>query len=205
MTNDSPLTPVPDLDDSETVEGQLTVEDILSEANKASYHTILELWREIFAPAKTERLKKITPQWANRIVTSFAGVTFADMPAFRDYYFDMLQELDAILLVEIDTDDECLKHTSAEEDVEHNTHHYLNVLITWQKQFMQWELEWDTTNPTAAVELAALSEVHKMFFDANGVTNLLDQIKFVFTDADRELLAAELADLVEQAQGGGSE
>ncbi len=188
-----------------TIEGQLTVEDILSEANEAAYHTILELWRGILAPAEAEKKRRITPQWANRIVSTFTGVDFSDMPAYRDLYFDRLKVLADILDVEIASDDECLKHFTAEEDVEHNGRHYINVLITWQKQFMQWELEWEVTSPEAAIDLATLSEVHKMFFDSNGVTNLLDQIKFVFTDADRELLAEELAALVDQSQERTSE
>lgn len=172
-----------------------TVQDILDEANSANYHTILEVWREVLKPACTERTKRITPQWANRICTTYREIAFADMLGFRDRYFDKIAELESILLGEIETDDECLNLTTPEEDVEHNSHHYLNVLINWQKAFLSWELAWDCADPDASIELAAISEVHRMFFDQNGLTALLDQIKFEFTDADRDLLAAELNDL----------
>ena len=174
-----------------------TVEDILEQANNAPYHAILEVWDAVLKPAQEERTKKITPQWANRIVTTYTGIQFSDMMDFRDRYFDKIQQLHQILLEEIATDDECLNVDKAEEDVEKNSLRYLNILITWQKAFLQWELDWECTDSDAAIELGAISEVHRMFFDPNGITALLDQIKFEFTDADRDLLAAELNELRE--------
>jgi hypothetical protein len=170
-----------------------TVEDLVADAaQNVAYHTILEVWREVLKPARVERTKKITPQWANRIVTTYQGLGFADMEDFRDLYFDKIGELEDILAGEIESDDECLNVTTPEEDVEHNGAHYFNVLINWQKTFLTWELEWHPADDLAGVELAAISEVHRMFFDSNGLTALLDQIKFEFTDDDRDLLAAEL-------------
>jgi len=189
------------MQDETTLEGQLTVEDIIAEANGAAYHTILEVWREVLKPADAERSKRITPQWATRVVGSFRGVTYADMPAFRELYFSKILHLASILDDEIASDDECLKVITPEEDVERNTSHYLNVLFAWQMQFMQWEIEWDAESPTAAIEVAALAEVHKMFFDPQGITALLDQINFQFTDTDRDTLGDLLAGLIENAEG----
>lgn len=179
----------------------LTVEDLISDANKAPYHTILEVWREVLKPAAAESVKRITPQWATRVIASYSGLTYADMPTFRDLYFGSIITLAEILDQEIADDDEALKHTSAEDDLQHNNHHYLNVLINWQRQFMQWEIEWEPTDPHAALKVAALGEVHKMFFDPQGLTALLDQINFEFTDDDRDLLSESLKDMIEE--GGG--
>lgn len=180
----------------------LTVEDIIEDANKAAYHTILEIWREVLRPAANEMTKRVTPQWATRVVNQYHGLTYKDMPAFRSEYFGSILQLAQILDAEIETDDECLKYISAEEDVEHNTHHYLNVLFAWQMQFMQWELDWDPAAPDAAIKIAALGEVHKMFFDPQGLTALLDEIKFEFTDTDRDTLGELLNGLIENAEGG---
>lgn len=180
----------------------LTVEDIISDANQAPYHTILEVWREVLKPAEAESRKRITPQWATRVIASYSGLTYADMPAFRDYYFTSIISLGWVLENVIAEDDECLNLHTPEEDLEHNNHHYLSVLINWQLQFMQWEIEWEPTDPDAAVKVAALGEVHKMFFDPQGLTALLDQIDFQFTDDDRDLLASALKDMIEE---GGSE
>ena len=85
--------------------------------------------------------------------------------------------------------------------MEHNSHHYLNVLLNWQKAILTWELDWDCTSPDAAVDLAALVEVHKMFFDGTGISSLLDQIKFEFTEEHQALLAEELAALKDSWEG----
>jgi cyclopropane fatty-acyl-phospholipid synthase-like methyltransferase len=185
----------------EVQESELTVEDILSEADEAPYHTILEIWREVLKPAIAEANKKITPQWAQRITSSYRELTFKDMDLFRDDYFARIGNLATILDVEIATDDECLNLVSPEEDVQHNGRHYLNLLVDWQKQFMQWELDWECTDPYAAIELASIAEVHRMFFDSNGLTNLLDQINFEVSDADREMLTAALEELRVSAEG----
>lgn len=184
-----------------TQETELTVEDILAEADATPYHSILEVWREVLKPAVAERTVKITPQWANRICSSYREINFADVPAFRDEYFDKIEELNDILKVEIATDDECLNVNTAEEDVERNGHHYLNLLIDWQKALLQWELDWGTADERAAVQLAAIAEVHRMFFDNTGLTSLLDNIKFEVSDADRDVLAAALQELRESQEG----
>jgi hypothetical protein len=177
------------------------IQEFIEGSEPPKYHTILQVWREVLRPAADEAKKRITPQWANRIVTSYTGVSFGDMADFKDLYFGKIMELDQVLLAEIEADDECLNAATPEEDVEQNTFHYINVLTDWQKTFLSWELDWDCTHPDAALELAAIAEVHKMFFEQTGLVALLDQIKFEFTDADREQLAAELEDLRTSREG----
>lgn len=176
----------------ETIEGELTVEDIIGEASGAGYHSILEVWRSVLTPVHTERLKRITPQWANRICTQYRGIDFADMPDYRELYYDKVEELLQILEVSIEQDPECLNVTSPEEDLETNGTRYKQLLIDWQKAFMLWELDWAPLSQYAAMQIAAISEVHKMFFDQVGLVSLLDQINFIMTDEDQAELAAEL-------------
>ena len=143
----------------EAVEEQLTVEDILNDADKVEFHPILRVWQEILDSSKQVRQERITPQWALRVITSHPDMHFADMPDYRDLYYQSIDELAEALKVEIETDDECLKYTSAEEDAEKNTFHYLNVIIAWQKIILTWELDWDVEAPDAPVQLAVISEV----------------------------------------------
>jgi hypothetical protein len=180
--------------------GQLTVQDVLDAAEATPYHTILEIWRGVLAPAREQIGSRITPQWATRMVSTYAQVKYEDMPAFGQLYYERIGLLADILDLEIEIDDECLNRTSAQEDVENNSEHYVNLLTEWQRQFLQWEIDWDATSPTAAIEVAALSEVHKMFFDPQGITALLDEINFVFTDGDRENLAEALQELLTAAE-----
>lgn len=168
----------------------VSIEEIIPE--DAEYHSLLQVWRAILEPAEQERHTRITPQWANRIVNTHTGLTFTDMPAFRDAYFDKVADLKKVLDYEISTDDECLNVTTAEEDAEQNSGHFLNVLTNWQLTVLDWELEWDCTDPDAAIDLASTAEVHRMFFSETGLTALLDQIPFEFTDMHREMLAATL-------------
>lgn len=184
-------------EDTDITTENLTVQDILDEANQVQYHAILEIWREVLKTGKTERHNKITPQWANRICSSYREINFADMPRFKDSYFDKIEELATILDIEIESDDECLNVISAEEDVLNNGSHYMGLLIEWQKAFLMWELAWNCEDGWAPAELAAISEVHRMFFDTQGLTALLDQIQFQVTDSDRELLAGILQELKE--------
>lgn len=182
-----------------TIDDEL--KDLVADAEDTSYHTILEIWRAVLAPAQTERLKPITPQWAGRICGAYREINYADMPAYRDLYFDRVLEFARVLDLQIAEDDECLNRESAEEDAEHNATHYRQLILNWQQVLLDWELDWDCTAPTAAIELAAISEVHKMFFSEQGLTSLLDNIPFQFTDDDRDMLSAALTEYRASREG----
>lgn len=176
-------------------------------AENASYHSILEVWREVLSPAAAEATKKVTPQWANRLVHAYPEVQYSDMNALRDRYFGKIAELLDILVEEIAGDDECLNVFTPEEDVERNSHHYKNLLLVWQQTFLQWEMDWTCDDPWAPVELAAIGEVHKMFFGPTGLTSFLDNIKFEYSEDDQAMLAAALeeqreTELARQAEEG---
>jgi hypothetical protein len=155
------------------------------------------VWQTVISPARNEIGKPVTPQWANRMVQTYPELSYASTVLLADTYYEKIGQLSDILTLEIEGDEDCLKPVNAEEDLTYNHAHYLNVIFTWQKLFLQWELDWKPTDATAAVEIAALSEVHKMFFDPSGLLSLLEQINFEFTDADRDLLAVELQEMRE--------
>lgn len=164
----------------------------VTEGNVPEFHPILEVWRKVMEPIEGEAAKPVTPQYANRMVTQYQGVSFADMLDFHHRYYGKLLEMRAILDLEIATDADCLTYRSPEEDVEHNTGHYKNLLTTWQLAFLQWELDWDCQDPLAGVELGAISEVHKFMFGDTGILAFLDNIKFEYTEQDQAALAAAL-------------
>ena len=162
-----------------------------------TFHPVLRVWKEVLSNAPGELNASVTPQWANRITSSYREINFADMEDFRDTLFGKVIRFGEILDAEIDTDEDCLTYTTPEEDVEHNSEHYRNVLRDWQLELLSWELDWECTYPKAAIELAAISEVHKMFFGSTGLTQFLDNIKFEFTEHDQAELAQALNDLKE--------
>lgn len=158
-----------------------------------NFHPILHVMKEVMAPARGELNKKVTPQWATRMVSSYAGVDFADMNDFRDQFYGLFIELEDILLAEIATDEQCLKWETPEEDRENNAQHYRNLLRDWQLVFLRHELEWDCAAPGAGVKIAVLSEVHKGIFGQTGLTAFLNNIGFEITEQEQ----AEIADALE--------
>lgn len=171
-----------------------------------SNHTILEVWRETLKPAGILRGEKVTPQYASRILASYNGLDFPDMPELQDRYYAKILELLEILDTEIASDPDCLTYTDPQEDAAENGKHYKNLLLLWQLEFLKWELEWDTSAPDAAIELTALSEVHKAFFGPTGMTQFLESIPFEMTEADGAEINTAFDELrAEYTQGGGSE
>jgi hypothetical protein len=156
------------------------------------FFTILKVWLELLKPAAAQARDRVEPQWASRICSMYPQLVFADMIEYRARFFAKIEALRLILEDEVGTDDECLTYTTPEEDREYNSQHYKNILTDWQIEVLDWELEWDTSDPSAAAELAAISEVHKMFFGDTGLVAHLDNIKFEFTDDDRQALAKAL-------------
>jgi hypothetical protein len=173
------------------------IEDFIGEpvGEPDNYHPILEVWRAVLEPARGQRDVKVTPAWANRVIGSYAGVTYADMNNFRDAYFGMVIQMADVLEFEISTDDECLNNFTPEDDLEHNVHHYKNLLRDWQMVLMQRELDWDCESPNAAVEMAVLSEVHKMFFGDTGLTQFLDNIQLQIDETDQAMIRNALDEL----------
>lgn len=159
------------------------------------YHTILEIWREILKPTLTETGRRISPQWATKIVQSYPEISYFEVPLVRDKIHDKLTELLETLTEEIASDPECLTYTTPEDDSRENGVHYKNLLLVWQQMFLQWELDWSPSDQSAGAEIAALSEVHRMFFgngNLPGLTAHLDNIRFEYTEADQTLVAEAL-------------
>ena len=182
--------------------GDIWIDTREDDGGEGPYRTILEIWTAILRPIPVEREKRITPQWAVRIVATYEEIRFSDIPRYRDLFYDKSQLLADILDRHIATDDECLKRLDAEEDGQLNGPLYIAILTEWQKEVLSWELEWNVVDPWAAVELAAIAEVHRMFFDKTGLVSLLDQIDLEFTDDDREALAEELQLMKDAADVG---
>ena len=181
---------------TENTEQTLTVEDILNDqAEELPFNPICRIWQEVLSNAEAVRDERITPQWAARVISSHKDIHFDDMPDYRDLYYARILQLREVLDGEIEASPECLNATTADEDLELNTILYINVIIGWQKTILSWELDWDCTHADAAIDLATIIELHKMFFDPTGLASLLDQINFEFSETNQELLTAELEEM----------
>jgi hypothetical protein len=178
--------------DNLTEQDRADLDKLYETGEVPSFHPVLEVWREVLKPAAAEADKKVTPQWASRITSSYREVNFADMDYVRDSYFAKIGELARILELEIATDDDALSYATPEEDAAENAFHYKNLLLQWQLAVLSWEMDWSCNHEHAGAELAAISEVHKMFFGDQGLTAFLENIRFEFTDDDQQQLADAL-------------
>ena len=187
MSNDQPI---------ETIEMPDVPDDVstLLPEEPGPYRTLLEIWRAVLEPAVAGEMRTdpISPQWATKMVTTYPGVSFADVEGIHHGVFDMAADLAQLLEDEIKSDDECLKKATAEEDAEENARHYKDMLAKWQVQLVQEELAWRPSDPDAAVQLAVLSEVQQMFLGEMGLVAHLDSIGFQFTEDDKAELQEHL-------------
>lgn len=198
MTDDQPISEHIEFSDEDIADLRAMG---VTEGDAPEFHPILEVWREVLKPAREEIDARITPQYANRIVSTYRDIAFGDMEQFRDIFYSRIMELDDILRAEIDSDEECLIPRSPEEDKAANSGHYRNLLLEWQKAFLRWELAWDCTDPLAAVNIATIGEVHKMFFGETGITAFLQNIQFEFTEQDQADVQAALQALKNGGDG----
>lgn len=185
--------PIESIEMSEQDEADLA--RLLEDGTEPAFHPVLEVWREVLSNGPELAKEKVSPQWASKIVGTYSGVSFADMDDVQNGYFSKIGDLADQLTVEIASDKDCLTYSTPEDDALENALHYKNLLLNWQLTFLQWELDWNCRDPHAAAELAAISEVHKMFFGPTGLTAYLDNIKFEFDEADQLALAEALMEL----------
>lgn len=168
--------------------------DAVEPGDEPSYHTILEVWRAALEPSTRAAAEPVTPRYALKILGKYEGLTFADVQEVHDLYFAKIEDLKEILADEIASDPEALSHVEMELDKVENRHHYLQLLTLWQQAVLQWELEWDTTSPTAAVELAAAGEVSEIIFGSGGLVGQLEAIGFEFDEEDQAAIAEVLVE-----------
>lgn len=169
--------------------------NLIEEAAAAPYHTLLEVWRETLKHAAGELEKKVTPSWAMRITSMYKQLTIQEMDTFKVLYFSKIDALFQFVLIEIASDGDSLSYDSAEEDREENRSHYLELLLQWQVKLLEWELDWKCTDADAHIEVAAISEVHKMFFGETGLSGHLDAIGFQFEEADQQVISDKLEEM----------
>jgi hypothetical protein len=192
---------VPEFDETIETPEEISDEEIAKfiGIDKASeFHPVLEAWREVLKPIDGEKDARVTPQWATTICGRYREINFADMPEFQRRFYGHLLELRGLVHDEIASDGQCLEASTPQEDAERNSYHYKNLLMQWQLAVMQWEKEWDVTDPHAGVELAAIAEAHRMFFGPQGFTSYLDQIAFEYTEADQQDMADALIAMADE-------
>lgn len=157
-------------------------EGMIAEATKT--HTLLEVWNEMLKSIEVVEAQPIGMQYALRVAANNMQMTIQDVPEYVKLYHACSKELRDILGAEIASDPDCFKRV--EEDGVLNRHHYLNLLIGWQRQIVLWERAWNPADANAHIKVAAYSDVHSFFLGKTGLVSHLDQIGFEYTSDDAE-------------------
>lgn len=171
-----------------------------AEGNEVTHRPILRVWAELLSNAEADRETKISPQWATKVVQSYAGIDFDAVSTVHDYFYDNIEELRQILLSELETVEpgKLSAITDAKTDAEELYEHYLNVLLNWQLAFTQWEKDWDIELACPAEDLAAIGLTHNMFLGQTGLVNLLGTISLDIAEDDLAFIQESLMAAAEE-------
>lgn len=183
---------------SETIESPEAEVVSITDAPEASYNSMLKVFEAIFNGIDTERDERITPVWANRMISLYPQMTFKDLPAFHERYFNKLEELRNILRMEIEAAGDDIEVDSSEEDIENNSARFLNLLLQWQVTLQQWDLDWRVDSEDAVVEMAAASECFKFLFGQTGITQFFSDIEFTLSDEDQKMIGDAILEAREE-------
>ena len=157
---------------------------------QAPSHTLLEVWSGVLDEIEKVQDDKFPIQQAVQLVQRYPEVSFRHVPEYVRSFSDKLREARDILRAEIESDAKCFEHV--EDDAEANRSHYLNILLQWQLMVQDWEHAWDTTNLSAGVEVAAISEAHSFLLGEQGLVAHLGVIDFDFAPEDAEVIIQAL-------------
>ena len=175
-------------------------EALTSGVAAALTNSVLKIWQEVLVNADADRDQRISPRYANSIVSNWPKLGFGDVSQYHQRYFAHLIELRYILDEEIASDPKAFDHIG-EDDAELNREHYINLLTEWQVRIAQWEAQWDVDDEHAAAELAAVADVTAFFVGPQGLVEHLSQIGMLYTDEDRDRLRERLIEADKEARG----
>lgn len=164
---------------------------------KPKNHTILEVWSSVLDAIEDARDSRITVSKAAQLVATYPFLSFEDLPAYMEAYYDYLVQYRSLLREEIASDDKALTWTEPDDDAEQNRHHYLNLMVGWQRLALHLRSEWEV-GAFAGIKLAALNDTQQFMLGERGIINLLGQIKFSYDDDDANEIYALAVEGYEQ-------
>ena len=159
---------------------------------KPAKRTLLETWAELLSNIEVAAAEPVTMQQAMSISRTWPQISIQETPEYHWAYHSNLTIMRDILTAEIESDPDCLKH--GEDDGEANRHHYLNLLLLWQKQMLEWEKTWNAADKDSHIWLAAYSSTNAFVLGEQGMVAHLDEIEFEFSDEDAVLVFGALAE-----------
>ena len=155
---------------------------------EAPKHTLLESWRELLKVIELAMAERPQIGYCSQVMAKHPQIKVCQVERYHRDYHERLLALRAVLLDEIESDPECLKRL--DDDAEGNRHHYLNLLVNWQKLVYQWENEWDCTANDANITMASIPDAARFVLGSQGMVGHLGAIGFRITEEDAALIQA---------------
>lgn len=178
------------------------VENFLTEApenpDEPKKHTLLESWQALLGVIELAMAEKPDPRMGIRVLGHHPYLKMSEVLDYHLRYHELLLQIRDVLAFEIESDAECLGRL--DDDGKENHHHYLNLLINWQRLVHEWELEWDCGLSDAGITAAAIQDVASFVLGEQGMVAHLEQIDFRFTEEDNAVMAAALGLAAEEGE-----
>lgn len=172
----------------------------LTDEQAASSRTILEIWQAHLAPADEAMTERITPGYANKIVSTWPKLSYQDTGLYHKLFHDRVIELRSVLdeVIEAHREEYPDAFEHVEDDGEYNESAYLEVIYRWQARIQEWEHNWEVTGPISHIEVAVIADVTSFFVGQMGIVQFLDNVGFRF---DAELQNHVRQRLTEHLEG----
>lgn len=182
--SETPLTPE---QQAELAEGIQRLQD-----DTPHIMTVLKLWTIMLHQLDDDEKMRLAPAVARKVTLSWTNLTIQEVPEYFDNYHKFLREAQAVLAGVLELDPEALEQTEGDGDV--NDFAYLNVMLAWNELTILWELDWEATDASAHIELAALADAAAYLLGSQGFMGYLEGINFRYTNDEDELFKSVLTD-----------
>lgn len=179
----------------ETVELDDQPREMPKEEAEPLDRTLLEVWTILLQDGLATREAPIQMQDALAIINRHPFVPMSDLHVYNDTLYDLVQEaLDSVVAI-VHDNPECLDNTGEDEDSDAVKNHglYLTVIVDWNTLLLKHVKAWTHTMENAEARLAGHVDASNMLIGSQGLLNHLDQIKFQYSDEDRDRVNSLIA------------
>lgn len=164
-----------------------------------TYHSILEVWRNMLDPEHQDRGRAPTPDWCAVLIARWPFLRFADCGIVQAEYFRIFDNVHAVLAQVFEDNPQAFEAETREEDIE-NKELYVFLLKEFQKALFVTQSEWSFDDPEAGAKMAALGEAQQQILGKDGLASYLGVIGLPFTQEEQDAMNQELTEFRESLE-----
>lgn len=162
---------------------------------------LLDTWRHLLDSIEESADAGVNMESAQRIVATWPKISYAQTVGYHRRYHELMRLMRTELQLIIKDNPGALDHVGP-ADAQENHELYVRLLGRWNARLERIIEAWAPTDPSAAIEVAAVSGVQEAIFGQMGLANHLDVIGFQLTE--QEMAEAFLTARDELAEEAGS-